>query len=54
MFPTEADSVSLRLGDLLIIGIPGEMSASLGLQIKDEARRITRAKYPVIGGSADA
>jgi hypothetical protein len=54
MFPTEADSVSLRLGDLLIVGIPGEMSASLGLKIKDEARRVTGASYPVIGGLADA
>jgi neutral ceramidase len=54
MFPTQADSVSLRLGDLLIVGIPGEMSASLGLKIKDEARRVTGARYPVIGGLADA
>jgi hypothetical protein len=54
MFPTEAGSIALRLGDLLIVGIPGEMAASLGLKIKTEAGRITGAKHPVIGGLADA
>jgi len=54
MFPTEATSVSLRVGDLLIVGVPGEMAASLGLKIKAEANRITGAKNPVIGGLADA
>src|SRR4029077_6342742 len=38
LFPTRTDSLSLRLGDLLIVGIPGEMAASLGLTIKAEAR----------------
>ena len=51
--PAKADSVSLRLGDLLIVGIPGEMAASLGRKIKREAGRITGAKNPVIGGLAD-
>jgi hypothetical protein len=54
MFPSEFELVSLRLGDLLIIGIPGEMAASLGLKIKTEAERITGAKHAVIGGIADA
>lgn len=54
MFPTAADSIALRLGDLLIVGIPGEMAASLGLKIKAEAGRMTGAKHPVIGGLADA
>ena len=54
MFPAEVDSVSLRLGDLLIVGVPGEMAASLGLKIKAEASRVTGAKHPVIGGLADA
>jgi hypothetical protein len=54
MFPTETNLISLRLGDLLIVSIPGEMSASLGLKIKSEAKRITGAKHPVIGGLADA
>lgn len=54
MFPTEASSVSLRLGDLVIVGIPGEMAASLGLKIKSEAKQVTGAAHPVIGGLADA
>ncbi len=53
LFPTEVDSVSLRLGDLLIIGIPGEMAASLGMQIKSEAAPDHGAQHPVIGGLAD-
>ena len=53
LFPGKADVVSLRLGDLLIVGIPGEMAASLGMKIKSEAGRATGAKCPVIGGLAD-
>jgi neutral ceramidase len=53
LFPSRTESVSLRLGDLLIVGIPGEMAASLGLKIKSEAKRITGAMHPVIGGLAD-
>jgi hypothetical protein len=54
MFPERIDSVSLRLGDLLIVGIPGEMAASLGLKIKSEAGKLSGAAHPVIGGLADA
>lgn len=53
LFPSQAESISLRLGDLLIVGIPGEMAASLGLKVKSESRRITGASHPVIGGLAD-
>ncbi len=53
MVPSQTDSIALRLGELLIVGIPGEMAASLGLKIKAEAGRITGAKHPVIGGLAD-
>jgi neutral ceramidase len=53
MIPAQTESISLRLGDLLVVGIPGEMAASLGLKIKAEAGRLTGAKHPVIGGLAD-
>jgi hypothetical protein len=53
LFPAEVDSISLRLGDLVIVGIPGEMAAALGQQIKSETRRMTGAAHPVIGGLAD-
>ncbi|MEX2112018.1 MAG: hypothetical protein WD845_02475, partial [Pirellulales bacterium] len=54
MFPAQIDSITLRLGDLLIVGIPGEMAASLGHKIKTEAAHLTGAKCPTIGGLADA
>lgn len=53
MFPTESASVSLRLGDLVIIGVPGEMAAQLGLDIKNQTHLITGAKFATIGGLAD-
>jgi hypothetical protein len=53
LFPSHVDSVSLRLGDLLVVGIPGEMAAGLGMQIKAEARALTGAPHVVIGGLAD-
>ncbi len=53
LFPTKTASLSVRLGELVIVGIPGEMAAELGLHIKAETRRITGAAHPVIGGLAD-
>ena len=43
----------LRLGDLVVIGIPGEMAAGLGLQLKSEAKRRLGVQHPVIGGLAN-
>ncbi len=54
MFPPQIDVVSLRLGELLIVGVPGEMTTRLGMQVKDEAAAITGAEYAVVGGLADA
>jgi hypothetical protein len=53
MSPTQTTSGVLQLGELLIVGIPGEMAAGLGLQIKSDAKAITGAKHPVIGGLAN-
>ena len=53
MFPKTTASVTLRLGDLLIVGIPGELSAELGRTIKQRAFAETSAAFPVIGGLAD-
>jgi hypothetical protein len=53
MFPSAVDSVSLRLGELLIIGIPGEMAARLGMQVKSEAAQASGAGHPAVGGLAD-
>lgn len=53
MFPTRTASVTLQLGDLVVIGIPGELGAQLGLQIKAQAKQLTGAEHPIIGGLAD-
>jgi neutral ceramidase len=51
--PSTTTSVSLRLGELVIVGIPGEVTAELGLKIKSEAAQATGARYVAIGGLAD-
>ena len=51
--PASTASGCLRLGDLVIVGVPGEMAASLGLKIKASTEKKTGAKHPVIGGLAD-
>lgn len=53
MSPDKTTCGSLRLGDLVIVGIPGEMAAGLGLQIKTEAKAITGARHSAIGGLAN-
>lgn len=53
MQPERSGSGALRLGDLLIIGIPGEMATGLGMQVKAEAAEISGAAHPVIGGLAN-
>jgi hypothetical protein len=53
MFPAKTASGALRLGDLLIVGIPGELMAELGLEVKAKAGELTGAKHPVIGGLAN-
>ena len=51
--PPRSTSVSLRLGQLLIVGIPGEATALLGLKIKAEAGKSPGARHVAIGGLAD-
>ncbi len=53
MQPKATVSGSLRLGDLLIVGIPGEMAAQMGIDLKAEARDLSGAAHPVIGGLAN-
>ena len=53
MFPSETTSGSIRLGSLVIVGIPGEMAAGLGLRIKSETKAATGAQHAVIGGLAN-
>ena len=51
--PTQTRSTALRLGDLVILGVPGEMTAQLGMEAKAQARRLTGAACVTIGGLAD-
>jgi neutral ceramidase len=52
MCPSDAQITALRLGDLLIVGAPGELTYQLGSLIKKQlaAKGIL---YPVIGGIAN-
>lgn len=51
--PAQTKSGILRLGELVIMGIPGEMSAELGLQLKSQAAELLGVEHPVIGGLAN-
>jgi len=51
--PTQTHSTCLRLGDLVILGVPGEMASQLGMELKAKAKQLTGAKYATIGGLAD-
>jgi neutral/alkaline ceramidase-like enzyme len=53
MSPSETTSGSVRVGDLVIVGIPGEMAAGLGIKIKSETKASTGARHAVIGGLAN-
>lgn len=53
LFPENSASGSLRLGELVIVGVPGEAAAELGLTIKARTREITGAQHAVIGGLAN-
>ena len=53
LFPTSTQTLSVRLGELQIVGVPGEMTAELGMEVKKQVAAATGAKYVVIGGLAD-
>ncbi len=53
MQPVATHSICLRLGDLFIAGVPGEMAATLGDQVKARISASTGARHVVIGGLAD-
>jgi hypothetical protein len=53
LLPTETHCTALRLGELVLIGVPGEMTAELGQAMKLKARASTGAAHVAIGGLAD-
>jgi len=51
--PATSHCTAVRVGDLTIVGVPGEMAAGLGLEVKAALRGRTGAKPVAIGGLAD-
>jgi hypothetical protein len=52
MIPITTNINVVRIGDLLIVGVPGELVAKLGLQVKANLVK-SGIKYPTIGGLAN-
>ena len=46
--PTETHCTAVRLGDLVVIGVPGEMTAELGREIKSAVRESLRGMSPSV------
>jgi hypothetical protein len=53
LVPVSTHSVSLRLGALIIAGVPGELVSVLGDELKERIRKATNARHVVVGGLAD-
>jgi neutral ceramidase len=53
LVPAQTHSTCFRMGDLVILGVPGELAAQLGIAAKARARQITGAGSVTIGGLAD-
>ena len=53
LVPAQTHCTCVRLGDLVILGVPGEMAARLGLEVKSKVAQITGASSITIGGLAD-
>ena len=53
LFPRTTSSTSVNIGELMIIGIPGELTAELGQEIKRKVLVQTNGIYVTIGGLAD-
>lgn len=52
VFPEQTSIGAYKLGELLIVGAPGEMIAELGMEIKEKLKE-HGVNYPVIGGLAN-
>jgi hypothetical protein len=53
LVPPETHSTSIRIRELVILGVPGEMAAQLGLEAKSQVRQACGATCVTIGGLAD-
>ncbi len=53
LVPEQTHSTCLRLGNLLLLGVPGEMAAQLGLEAKAAVKQRFKTDCVTIGGLAD-
>jgi dienelactone hydrolase len=53
LMPAQAPLYAIRIGDLVMLAVPGEMTSPLGLALKERVRK-TGALHPVIAGLANA
>ena len=53
LVPSQTHSTALRVGDLLILGVPGELAAGLGMQAKAKVKAATHVPCVTVGGLAD-
>jgi neutral ceramidase len=53
LVPEQTRSTCLRLADLIILGVPGELATEFGLEAKKRAREITGVPAITIGGLAN-
>jgi hypothetical protein len=53
MAPVDSHNNCVRLGDLVIVGVPGEMASGLGQEVKARVRKALGVKRVAIGGLAD-
>lgn len=51
--PTETVTTAVKLGDLVLAGVPGELAAGLGVSLKSEVQRLTGVKHVAVGGLAN-
>ena len=50
LFPRTTLSIAINISELMIIGIPGELTAELGQEIKRKVLHQTDIYYVTIGG----
>ena len=53
LMPAETNTAAVRLGDLLVVGVPGEMTAELGAEIRSHAQKKASGIHVTIGGLAN-
>lgn len=53
LLPEKSHCHILRLGGLALVGVPGELTAGLGVELRQKALAATGAETAVVGGLAD-